>query len=376
MNIISTLFLSALFIIGTVSPGFAESWRISRSIDSSRYPPGAAEKSVQHPPKAVKKNERSTMRNERKTQGIPSQKKEHSSNHAVRTSKHSDPSVKKNSTFIQSNRHSVKSGGHKSSKAFSTKQGDRTVKRAVKTIRHDDRSIKREYRSINQDSRSNKGRERTTANVFSMKKNDYRVKSAVYTAKHKDRPVKKEPHFNKRYVPSSKRGAPPTSCYDSHHDKSGKQKDPSKHTSCSAGHPKDCDHVENHYYHTSSYHNYIDYIDFDPGYASGAVADAYSSCVVSTPIQKVVVYESLIVEQPYYVNEIHDDHVMVTASLLNVRSGPGMDFPVINQAYQGETLLVVGWNVYADWFYVELPSGEVGWVLAEYTASILPQVCG
>lgn len=57
--------------------------------------------------------------------------------------------------------------------------------------------------------------------------------------------------------------------------------------------------------------------------------------------------------------------VMVWTSTLNVRSGPGEHFPVINQAWQGETLLVNGHT--PGWYDVLLPGGGSGWVMSGYT---------
>jgi uncharacterized protein YraI len=62
------------------------------------------------------------------------------------------------------------------------------------------------------------------------------------------------------------------------------------------------------------------------------------------------------------------DLVSVTEHTLNVRSGPGMDFPVVRHVRRGETLEVRG--LAPDWLYVRLPSGEYGWILDRYTTLI------
>lgn len=56
---------------------------------------------------------------------------------------------------------------------------------------------------------------------------------------------------------------------------------------------------------------------------------------------------------------------MVWTSALNVRSGPGEHFPVIDRAWQGETLGVNG-NA-PGCYYVLLPNGASGWVMSVYT---------
>jgi uncharacterized protein YgiM (DUF1202 family) len=57
--------------------------------------------------------------------------------------------------------------------------------------------------------------------------------------------------------------------------------------------------------------------------------------------------------------------VSVTAYTLNVRSGPGMGHPVIEQVRQGFILAVQG--TAPGWLYVRTPSGKFGWVSGKYT---------
>ena len=61
------------------------------------------------------------------------------------------------------------------------------------------------------------------------------------------------------------------------------------------------------------------------------------------------------------------EQVKVTAQMLNVRSGPGMDHPITSQVPAGTTMEIHG-NAPA-WFFVELPSGEFGWVMQKFTVS-------
>jgi uncharacterized protein YgiM (DUF1202 family) len=60
--------------------------------------------------------------------------------------------------------------------------------------------------------------------------------------------------------------------------------------------------------------------------------------------------------------------VVVTAALLNVRSGPGMGKPCVGQLYRGATLSVMGSN--SGWYYVQASTGVSGWVMARYTSSV------
>jgi uncharacterized protein YgiM (DUF1202 family) len=58
--------------------------------------------------------------------------------------------------------------------------------------------------------------------------------------------------------------------------------------------------------------------------------------------------------------------VSVATPILNVRSGPGMNFSIIGRVYQGDLLLTKGSA--PQWVYVRLPDGNFGWVMAEFTA--------
>ncbi|HEX9874329.1 MAG TPA: SH3 domain-containing protein [Deferrimonas sp.] len=57
--------------------------------------------------------------------------------------------------------------------------------------------------------------------------------------------------------------------------------------------------------------------------------------------------------------------VAVEIKRLNIRSGPGRQFPVIAVAHRGETLHVAGST--PGWQYVQLSQGRYGWVMSRYT---------
>ncbi|MGE0085518.1 MAG: SH3 domain-containing protein [Desulfococcaceae bacterium] len=59
------------------------------------------------------------------------------------------------------------------------------------------------------------------------------------------------------------------------------------------------------------------------------------------------------------------DQVSVTTQVLNVRSGPGFDYPVILQVVQGDSLTVRGEK--EGWLYVQTAGGESGWVVSRFT---------
>jgi len=59
--------------------------------------------------------------------------------------------------------------------------------------------------------------------------------------------------------------------------------------------------------------------------------------------------------------------VSVTADLLNVRSDPDLNSPVVNRVGYGQVLEVEG--TAPGWLYVYLPNGGTGWVMEQYTAA-------
>ena len=56
--------------------------------------------------------------------------------------------------------------------------------------------------------------------------------------------------------------------------------------------------------------------------------------------------------------------VVVTAKLLNVRSGPGINHAVLTQTYMGNVLIIQGSS--SDWYYVRLPDNTYGWVMKAF----------
>ncbi len=53
---------------------------------------------------------------------------------------------------------------------------------------------------------------------------------------------------------------------------------------------------------------------------------------------------------------------VVEAEVVNVRSGPGMVYPIIGRVKRGEVLTIVGQNPEGTWLEVRLKDGKVGWV--------------
>jgi len=59
--------------------------------------------------------------------------------------------------------------------------------------------------------------------------------------------------------------------------------------------------------------------------------------------------------------------VKVQAHKLNVRSGPGLNFPVVHQVRKHQTLSIHGYA--PEWLYVEMTDGTFGWVMLKYTSA-------
>lgn len=57
----------------------------------------------------------------------------------------------------------------------------------------------------------------------------------------------------------------------------------------------------------------------------------------------------------------------VTSVSLNVRGGPGSNFPVIGLLRRGDVVTVLGQNPNSYWLYVRLPGGGEGWIARPYT---------
>jgi len=65
-----------------------------------------------------------------------------------------------------------------------------------------------------------------------------------------------------------------------------------------------------------------------------------------------------------------NNRISVTAGILNVRSGPGLQHPVIFRITQGTVLTVQGSA--PGWYYVQLPNGRYGWIMVQFTATMEP----
>ena len=64
----------------------------------------------------------------------------------------------------------------------------------------------------------------------------------------------------------------------------------------------------------------------------------------------------------------------VTVHVLNVRSGPGMGFPVTSQVREGDRLAIQGYA--PEWLYVKTSAGGFGWVMQRHTSRLSAQAGG
>jgi uncharacterized protein YraI len=61
-------------------------------------------------------------------------------------------------------------------------------------------------------------------------------------------------------------------------------------------------------------------------------------------------------------------NAVVTSSFLNVRGGPGANFPIVARLSNGAALNLVGRNAESSWAQVTIPGGAQGWVSTRYIA--------
>ncbi|MBE2197746.1 MAG: SH3 domain-containing protein [Anaerolinea sp.] len=92
--------------------------------------------------------------------------------------------------------------------------------------------------------------------------------------------------------------------------------------------------------------------------AEGDVADPNANVPVSQP----VVDPNLAGGTP---------QLRVTASSVNVRSGPGINYPPITTLRQDAVVVVAAKNQNGTWFLIELPGGARGWISNTVTTAVV-----
>jgi len=75
-----------------------------------------------------------------------------------------------------------------------------------------------------------------------------------------------------------------------------------------------------------------------------------------------------VVATPLGYQETDYGPIRVEAPLLNIRSGPGLEFDVIGRLEQGALLMVTA--ITPDWYYALLPNGDYGWIMSRHTSPV------
>lgn len=88
----------------------------------------------------------------------------------------------------------------------------------------------------------------------------------------------------------------------------------------------------------------------------------------------LIVNSPVVVEAPSQYHAEKTDFVRVATAALNVRSGPGIDRPIINQVLEGDVMEVKA--IGTDWYYVKLQDETSGWVMKKYTTLLAPKPVG
>jgi hypothetical protein len=92
--------------------------------------------------------------------------------------------------------------------------------------------------------------------------------------------------------------------------------------------------------------------------------------VVEAPPEVVVAEELPPVVTPTEA-EKSGGKVAVNTHTLNVRTGPGLEYAVLYQVSEGDTLQVRGRR--GGWLYIEMPDGKFGWLMVQYTYWVEPE---
>ena len=92
---------------------------------------------------------------------------------------------------------------------------------------------------------------------------------------------------------------------------------------------------------------------------------------VQTPREVVVVNSPPVVRT---MPALLSAEVQVSAAALNVRTGPGLHYSVIDQVQRGDTLQVI--SSAPGWLRVQIESGQSGWVMDSFTVPIGPLASG
>jgi hypothetical protein len=138
------------------------------------------------------------------------------------------------------------------------------------------------------------------------------------------------------------------------------------------------------YHRVPTGHNYPHANHFFPYFGAGMLTGALIGSAISvsprprtiyysSPPRAIVQSESIVTPQytpvtPSAPQELVLRQVKIIAKIVNIRSGPGLENTVINQAHRDETVDVIG--VSPDWLYVKTQEGQYGWLMTQYTLEV------
>jgi hypothetical protein len=89
-------------------------------------------------------------------------------------------------------------------------------------------------------------------------------------------------------------------------------------------------------------------------------AESVPATPASTPVP-------VITPTPLAAAAANNEAILTALVILNVRSGPGVDYPIVGQLAPGQSAQVVGQNPAGSWWQIIYPpdSGSLGWVIAD-----------
>ena len=138
------------------------------------------------------------------------------------------------------------------------------------------------------------------------------------------------------------------------------------------------------HYRVPTGHHYPHANHFFPYFGAGMLTGAMIGSVISAPPRPKTIYyaspaqiigQSEPVMTPQYTPlpsptppELVLRQVKIIAKIVNIRSGPGLENTVINQAHHDDTVDVIG--VASDWLYVKTGEGQYGWLMTQYTLEV------
>lgn len=86
----------------------------------------------------------------------------------------------------------------------------------------------------------------------------------------------------------------------------------------------------------------------------------------------------IVVPEPEYrqpvVEDVTSGQVIVTSPALNVRSGPSTSHSVVGKLREGHVVKILGNAM--GWYYIQLPDGRYGWIMAKYTVPYMAEAEG